>query len=322
MATKSERQEIGITLHKPRTFSQEHRHKLSLAHKGKLLSETHKHNIGLANKGRKPSLETRCLQSIVQKARCADPVYRAKISKRMIGTKLSLETRTRISNTLKAIYANPIMRDKIPKRKNCHLTTIQKEQLAKISRQHWQDPIYREKVIVASGKAVGTAMHRKLMSSVVKQRYQENPALREQTSKATLLRWQNADYKTRTLIAMKKARIARPTKPELVLQTILNEYFPTFKYNGDYSLGIILDGMIPDFVNINGEREVIEMFGDYWHSPGRIKKNGNWKASELGKTMAYNSLGYKCLIIWESELENPEGVTERIRRWQDGKKGR
>jgi len=108
-----------------------------------------------------------------------------------------------------------------------------------------------------------------------------------------------------------------PTQPELRIIEILNRHFPEFKYNGNGQLGVILGGMIPDFLNVNGKKQVIEVFGDYYH--GTICRN--WRNSELGKKMAYNSLGYKCLVIWQSEIENKtdEELVDTIRKFSKGK---
>ena len=66
-------------------------------------------------------------------------------------------------------------------------------------------------------------------------------------------------------------------------------------------LGITLAGLVPDFVNIDGKKEIIEVFGDYWHDS--TKRDLSWHATELGRIMAYQAIGYKCLIIWEHELK-------------------
>lgn len=91
-----------------------------------------------------------------------------------------------------------------------------------------------------------------------------------------------------------------PTIPEQRIIEIVGKYLPDFKYNGNGQLGVVLGGMIPDFVNTNGKKQVIEVFGDYYH--GKLCKN--WKNSELGKTMAYNSIGYDCLILWEHDIKS------------------
>lgn len=121
--------------------------------------------------------------------------------------------------------------------------------------------------------------------------------------------WQDPDFVKR----MVKSWARRPTNPEKQLEDILNKYFPQFKYNGDNRLGVVLGGLIPDFINVNGRKEVIELFGDFYHAPETI--GYRWRGSELGKTMAYNSLGFRCLVIWEHELDNESEVVEKIRQF-------
>lgn len=131
----------------------------------------------------------------------------------------------------------------------------------------------------------------------------------EFTSERAKQLWQDPDFVSKAL----RARYAKPNKIERQLIDILAKYLPEFKYNGDFSLRVTLAGMIPDFVNVNGKKEVIELFGQYWHSPMVVK--GRWQGSELGRIMAYNSLGFKCLIIWQDELKQltQEQIVDKIR---------
>lgn len=110
-----------------------------------------------------------------------------------------------------------------------------------------------------------------------------------------------------------KARGIRPTKAELKMEHILNDYFPQFKYNGDGRLGIILRRLIPDYIDINGKKQIIELFGDYWHSQEVI--GNRWQGTELGRIMAYSSIGFRCLIIWEHELQDEQKVINKIRQF-------
>ena len=104
----------------------------------------------------------------------------------------------------------------------------------------------------------------------------------------------------------------RPTKFELKLGGLINEVCPNeYRYVGDGS--VILNGLCPDFVNIDGQKKIIEAFGDYWHSS---EKSQSWNRTELGRLVSYNSLGCDCLIIWESELKsNTANVLEKIREF-------
>lgn len=102
----------------------------------------------------------------------------------------------------------------------------------------------------------------------------------------------------------------KPNKPERRLMGMLDSYFPhEWKYAGDGS--ILINWYNPDFVNRNGKKLVIELFGDYWHGR-RVEK---WQDTELGKIMAYNSLGYRCLVIWEHELKDEQAVVAKIKQF-------
>lgn len=92
----------------------------------------------------------------------------------------------------------------------------------------------------------------------------------------------------------------RPNTLEQKLIDLITKYNLPYKYVGDGS--VVLYNYNPDFINVNGKKQIIEVFGEYWHSPEVI--GNRWKGSELGKIMAYNSLGFDCLILWEHQLLN------------------
>lgn len=111
----------------------------------------------------------------------------------------------------------------------------------------------------------------------------------------------------KTLLANK----LKPNKLEILLNSLLEKHFPDeFLFNGDLSQGVMLGGLIPDFININGKKKVIELFGDYWHDK---KQKIPWKATEFGRQAIFSQLGFKLLVIWEHELESPDEVVKKIR---------
>lgn len=112
--------------------------------------------------------------------------------------------------------------------------------------------------------------------------------------------WKNQDYRTKIVTSIVKSQHRKPNVPERKLQDILDKHFPNeWKYTGDGTL--IIEGFNPDFANVNGKKKLIEVFGDYWHS-SRVAQS--WHKSELGRMMAYSSLGYDCLVIWECEINS------------------
>jgi len=94
------------------------------------------------------------------------------------------------------------------------------------------------------------------------------------------------------------------TKPEKCLETILNQLYPNeFKYNGHFDCGILVDGLVPDFVNVNGQKQVIDMHGNRWHEGEDIRV----------RMERYAKYGFSSLIVWEKELkENKSEVVKKI----------
>ena len=64
----------------------------------------------------------------------------------------------------------------------------------------------------------------------------------------------------------------------------------------------IIDGLHPDFVNVNGQKKVIELFGRTFHHT----KCCPWKVQERqtarGRRKALAKFGYTMLLIWDNEL--------------------
>lgn len=102
-------------------------------------------------------------------------------------------------------------------------------------------------------------------------------------------------------IIARKGNKNKPTKPEKILNKLFQKYFPNqWKYVGcgDFILG----GKNPDFINCNGQKKIIELFGDYWHK----------KEDEEIRSKHFLRYGFKTLIIWEHELKDINSVLKRI----------
>ena len=100
---------------------------------------------------------------------------------------------------------------------------------------------------------------------------------------------------------MAKAWNLKPNKPESLLAELLESLYPgQWKYTGDFSFAI--NGKCPDFVNANGQKKIIELFGDYWHRG----------QSPQDRIDAFRPFGYETLVIWEHELKEMQSVVNRI----------
>ena len=186
-------------------------------------------------------------------------------------------------------------------------------QKQKISEAHtgWkQTPETKQKLCEANLGRKHSLESRQKISEAVKLHWQ-NPKHKQRMSEVHKLLWQNPEYIKKVM----KGQTIKPNKSELALKAILDKHFPEFQYNGSYNLGISLAGVIPDFVNVNGKKQVIELFGKVFHDPNQSKRKIRWKRTELGSIMAYNALGYKCLIIWDYELKNEEAIIKKVGKW-------
>lgn len=70
---------------------------------------------------------------------------------------------------------------------------------------------------------------------------------------------------------------------------------------GDYQ--ICIGGRFPDFININGKKGVLELFGSFYHKPEQVEV----------VIKHYREYGFSCIIIWEEELKDVESLLKHIR---------
>ena len=93
----------------------------------------------------------------------------------------------------------------------------------------------------------------------------------------------------------------KPSKPELELGDLLTEIFPgEYRYvgNGEFVIG----GKCPDFINVNGKKKIIELFGDYWHRG----------ENPQDRIDVFKPFGFETIVIWESELKDKEKLVYRL----------
>jgi G:T-mismatch repair DNA endonuclease (very short patch repair protein) len=108
--------------------------------------------------------------------------------------------------------------------------------------------------------------------------------------------WKDPEFITKQM----KSRNVHPNKPENQLIDLFGFLSLPYKYTGDGQF--ILGGKCPDFVNVNGQKKIIEMFGDFWHKD----ENPN------DRMAIFEPFGFKTLVIWEHELKDLESVKQRI----------
>jgi len=117
---------------------------------------------------------------------------------------------------------------------------------------------------------------------------------------AMIEEWKDPEIHDKRVKATMDAIHLKPTMPEIKLKELLDKHFPgRYNYTGDGAR--IVAGLCPDFTDMQNKR-VVEMFGDYWHQG----ENPQDKIDRYAKS------GFKCLVIWQSELKNISLVVNRL----------
>lgn len=103
----------------------------------------------------------------------------------------------------------------------------------------------------------------------------------------------------------RKSCTNQPNKLEAAFQEVMDKVFPNeWKFVGDGE--VIIAGKCPDFININGKKLLIELFGDYWHR-GDIPED---------RIAIFTPHGYDTLVIWEGEFKKSQNtVIEKVSKF-------
>ena len=204
----------------------------------------------------------------------------------------------KISDTLKLYYANMSQEEKAlfaEKRKKALTPDVKKRIAGNVSAFLQSNPDAIENLRIKGGNA-----SRKYHSTKTKEE-RDRRALA--ISKGVTNQWASytEEQRRQHVLNSLKGVAVRPTKPEIILNDYLDAKFPgEWKYNGDCSESIIIGGKVPDFVNVNGKKAVIECFGLYWHNPIKFPKRSSFEQLKSH----YSKYGFSCVIIWEDECND------------------
>lgn len=201
-----------------------------------------------------------------------------------------------ISPALKAKWQEPEFRNKLLR----HLADLNQnttsETLSQRAKKLWREAKYRDRLLQSLARAREIAL--------------SNPESRQKLSEAAKRQWQTMKIE---MIKAQRRGMHTPNKKEEYLLRILESYFPgEWKYvgNGDEIVG----NLVPDFMN-DGQKLIIELFGDYWHGP-QVRQAFK---TEDERREVYAAHGYDLLVIWEHELrENDAGeIEEKIEAFME-----
>lgn len=219
----------------------------------------------------------------------------------------SLETCLKMSQTMKYLYREGILQHPL---KGKHLSPEWRAKIGEATKRRWANPESRKRMI--EGATSPDCLKRRAKSMLGQKR---STKTKEKVRQNTLRQWRDPRMRERLVHALLHMR--SPNGQEVELKQLLDTYFPQeWKYVGNGQL--IIAGLCPDFVNVNGRKRIIELFGEYWHS----KKNPKFKRSygEQHRAKIFADFGYEMLVIWASELKDKEGIIEKIDKWQQNEK--
>jgi predicted DNA-binding protein YlxM (UPF0122 family) len=129
--------------------------------------------------------------------------------------------------------------------------------------------------------------------------------------------WTNPEYRRKEVEAHKKLEVVekaianlkyRPTSLERKLMEIIEKHNLPYIYTGDGSFRI--GRLNPDFVNNNGKKIAVDIFGDYWHN----REETPWYGRESVRKLIMKRYGWDLRVIWEHELFNlpEEQIVRRL----------
>ena len=258
------------------------------------------------------------------------------------GKKLSKEHRKHISETRKKLYKEG---KAVPWNKGIPRTKEEKKVISKAVKNFWEThPEQKKKQGMGSYNKEERKLMGKKSSETKKRLFKEgklkpwNKGLTKETNKIlkkvseklsgrkretpwmfgeknwSKRLWQDPKFREKTIKAIMLAQHKKPNKKEQFLIKLFQENKLPYRFVGDGKL--IIGGKCPDFVNVNGQKKIIEMFGDYWHN----KPNMKYHQTEKGTIEHYKNFGFRTLVIWEHELKEEFRITEKIRKFEYGLK--
>lgn len=123
--------------------------------------------------------------------------------------------------------------------------------------------------------------------------------------------WADPEYKDRVVAKVRKALAKKPTLPERKLIKLLKRLLPNeYRYVGDGYF--VVGGLCPDFVNVKGQKKIIEVFGRAYHDPKVSFLDVPFHHTEKGRKLIFARYGYQTLIVWDDEFNNLPKLSQKI----------
>lgn len=227
-----------------------------------------------------------------------------KISKGKMGHMVTQETRDKISASKKGVNLNlsvddlakrslRIMGDENPMRRLSEESRLRFKLRSSLSHKGQYRPL---RLRMMSSLLLKGKKRPKWVADKLRDTYNK-PEMKERCRQIFLARWRDPIFAKK----ITEAQNRKPNKAELLLLALLDEYFSSeWQYVGDGKL--IISGKCPDYMNINGKKQLIELYGNWWHRYDNPEDRINY----------FKQFGYSTLVIWENELKNKPRLLDKI----------
>jgi hypothetical protein len=262
-------------------LSDETKRKLSEVHKGKYPTMETRKKMSKAHMGNIPYIMTEEIRRKISEANKGKIGYwkgkhlpegtKRKLSKWHTGKRLSNETRQKLSEAHKGTKHYNYGKHLSPEHKQ--KISQNKERAQKIS-------------VALKGRHLSEETKRKLSERHKGKRPTEE----------TRRKMSEGHKGNKTIIETYKRGCfnRRPNNPEKKFIAICTTYNLPFKYVGDGKFWI--ENVNPDFIESNGKKLAVEIYGDYWHTtPKAIEKNRQ-------RVATLEKYGWQLLVLWEHEI--------------------
>lgn len=207
--------------------------------------------------------------------------------------------------------------------KGWHHTEETKKKISKTEKGKYVSTKTRRKISKARKGKLLTAEHCRKMSVSQKIYYlsKKGKETKKRISEVTKEYWQNPEHREKRLKAIFKKWGRKPTKPEKELNKLLERLFPKeYKYVGNgYTF---IAGKCPDFMNVNGQKKLIEYNSEFWHRYNRKRKGiPSEHQEDRIRKKHFARYGYKTCIVHERELfRKDKRLESKLIKFHGGKR--
>jgi len=202
-----------------------------------------------------------------------------KISKSRTGILGTDACKQKHSEIATKLWRDPAYVEKMKARPHAVLTSVSRASMGKASEERWKDPQWRLGQVTKLKEVCGTEEFRVKMRDIA------------------LELWKNPEHARKTL------HRRTPSGVESIFIRLLEDNDFKYRYIGNGE--IVFGGKNPDFININGQKKLIEIWGNHWHQGQNPQERIDY----------FKKFGFDTLVIWASELRYPEQVIDKIQKF-------